>query len=95
MNKYTMIIPNDFDGKIIEKSWFDKGLTTVIYFDENKWDFEQIQNWYDLISNFTQCPTMMLPKSFSELQYLEHDEMLMLKNVVDRAVEKMNSNQDN
>lgn len=84
-----MMIPDDFQGKIIEKSWFDKDLVTVIYFDEDKWHLEDIGAWFNMISEFTECPVMMLPKSFSELQYLEYDQLLLLKKLTDEAIEKM------
>lgn len=30
----TLVIPKDFEGKIIERSWFSGDVITVIYFDE-------------------------------------------------------------
>lgn len=86
MNNNTMIIPDDFQGKVIEKSWFDKDLVTIIYFDEEKHNIENIAQWCDMISKFVQCPVMMLPKSFSELHYLEHDQLLLLKSLTDNAI---------
>lgn len=94
-NDNNMIIPIDFEGKIIEKSWFGKDWAALIYFDENKWSFDDMQAWYDMISEFVECPVMLLPKSFSELKCLDYDQMLLLKNNTDKAIEKMNGNQDN
>ena len=89
MNKDIMKIPDDFQSKVIEKSWFSKDFAIIIYFDEDKWDINYLQEWYDMISEFTQCPVMLLPKSFSELHYLEPDQLLLLKKLTDEAVEKM------
>lgn len=89
VNEDTMIIPNDFQGKTIEKSWFDKDLAVVIYFDEEKWSIDYLQPWFNMISEFTDCPVMMLPKSFSELQYLEYDQLLLLKELTDKAISEM------
>lgn len=86
MDNNTMIIPDDFQGKVIEKSWFDKDLVTIIYFDEEKHNIENIAQWCDMISKFVQCPVMMLPKSFSELHYLEYDQLLLLKSLTDNAI---------
>lgn len=95
MDKNTMVIPDDFQGKIIEKSWFDKDLVVVIYFDEDKWNIDYVQAWFDMIYEFTQCPVMLLPKSFGELQYLDYNQMVLLKNSVDNAIAEMVKNQDN
>jgi hypothetical protein len=86
MDKDTMVIPNDFQGKIIERSWFDKDMAVIVYFDEDKWNIDYMQAWFDMISDFTQCPVLLLPKSFSELQYLEYDQLLLLKELTDKAV---------
>jgi hypothetical protein len=86
MDKDTMVIPNDFQGKIIEKSWFDKDMAVIVYFDEDKWNIDYMQAWFDMISDFTQCPVLLLPKSFSELQYLEYDQLFLLKELTDKAV---------
>lgn len=95
MDDNTMIVPKDFVGKIIEKSWFNKDVVIIIYFDENKWHPTEIENWADLIHKFTDCQVMLLPKSFSSLKYLTYDQMLLLKNVVDRAVNEMSYNKNN
>lgn len=95
MNDNTMVIPKDFEEKTIEKSWFDEDVITVIYFDENKWSAGEIEKWYDMIYKFTDCPVMMLPKSFSSLQYFTHEQMLQLKDVVDYAVDEMNRHKNN
>ena len=95
MNDNTMVIPKDFEEKIIEKSWFDKDVITVIYFDEKKWRPEEIEKWHDMIYKFTDCPLMMLPKSFSSLQYFTNEQMLLLKDIVDNAVNEMNRNDNN
>lgn len=91
MDKNTMIIPEDFQGKTIEKSWFDKDLTVIVYFDEDKWNIDDASAWFDMISEFTQCPVIMLPKSFSELQYLEYDQLLLLKELTDKAIAEIES----
>lgn len=95
MNDNTMVIPKDFEEKIIEKSWFDKDTITVIYFDEKKWCPEEIEKWYEMIYKFTDCPLMMLPKSFSELKYFTREQMLLLKDIVDSTVNEMNRNDNN
>lgn len=95
MNDNTMVIPKDFEVKTIEKSWFDEDVITVIYFDEKKWCPEEIEKWYEMIYKFTDCPLMMLPKSFSELQYFTREQMLLLKDVVDCAVDEMNNDKNN
>ena len=95
MNDNTMVIPKDFEGKTIEKSWFDKDVITVIYFDEKKWCPEEIEKWGEMIYKFTDCPLMMLPKSFSSLKYLTREQMLSLKDVVDYVVNGMNRNDNN
>lgn len=86
MDKNTMMMPDDFQGKIIEKSWFDKDSVVIIYFDEDKWFPKDIGAWFNMISEFTECPVMMLPKSFSELKYLDYDQLLLLKKLTDKAI---------
>lgn len=95
MNDNTMVIPKDFEVNTIEKSWFDEDVITVIYFDEKKWRPEEIEKWHDMIYKFTDCPLMMLPKSFSSLQYFTNEQMLLLKDIVDNAVNEMNRNDNN
>ena len=90
MNDNTMVIPKDFEVKTIEKSWFDDDVITVIYFYENKWSAGEIKKWGEMIYEFTGCPVMMLPKSFSSLQYFTREQMILLKDIVDRAVNEMN-----
>lgn len=95
MNDNTMVIPKDFEVKTIEKSWFDEDVITVIYFDENKWSAGEIEKWNEMIYKFTDCPLMMLPKSFSELQYLTREQMILLKDIVDCVINEMNRNDNN
>ena len=95
MNDNTMVIPKVFEVKTIEKSWFDEDVITVIYFDEKKWCPEEIEKWYEMIYKFTDCPLMMLPKSFSSLKYLTREQMSSLKNLVDEAVDEMNNDKNN
>lgn len=95
MDDNTMVIPKDFEGKTIEKSWFSKDVITVLYFDENKWSAGEIEKWGEMIYKFTDCPLMMLPKSFSSLKYLTREQMSSLKNLVDEAVDEMNRHKNN
>lgn len=95
MDDNTMVIPKDFEGKTIEKSWFSKDVITVLYFDENKWSVEEIEKWGEMIYKFTDCPLMMLPKSFSSLKYFTYEQMLLLKDIVDGVVNEMNRHKNN
>ena len=95
MDNNTMVIPKDFEVQTIEKSWFDEDVITVIYFDENKWSAREIEKWDEMIYKFTDCPLMMLPKSFSSLQYFTREQMILLKDIVDCAINEMNRNDNN
>lgn len=95
MNDNTMVIPKDFEVHTIEKSWFDEDVITVIYFDEKKWQPDEIEKWTNMIYEFTDCPVMMLPKSFSELKYFTREQMLLLKDIVDCTINEMNRNDNN
>ena len=60
----------------------------VIYFDEEKWNVDDMGAWYKCIQEFCGRPLLMLPKSFSSLQYLTNKQLMDLKYRVDRAVEQ-------
>lgn len=70
-------------------------MITVIYFDENKWSAGEIEKWSEMIYKFTDCPLMMLPKSFSSLQYFTREQMILLKDIVDCIINEMNRNDNN
>lgn len=70
-------------------------MITVIYFDENKWSTGEIKKWGEMIYKFTDCPLMMLPKSFSSLQYFTREQMISLKDIVDCAINEMNRHKNN
>jgi hypothetical protein len=87
----AMYIPKEFEIKVLLKSVIDKIDKTdviVIYFDEEKWSVNDINNWSKCIHEFCERSLLMLPKSFSSLQSLTNKQLMDLKYRVDKAVEQ-------
>lgn len=87
--KNTITIPKDFEGKVIEKNVICDTDTIIIYFDEDKWNLDCMSAWFDALKDFFKCPILLLPKSFSELEVLAYDQLLLLKTLTDRAIEEI------
>lgn len=85
----AMTIPKDFAVKTFEKSVVDDTDVVVIWFDENVWDPEAASMWCRCISDFLDKPVLMLPKSFSMLEYLTKEQLMDLKRRVDGVAEKI------
>lgn len=84
----AMYIPKEFEVKVLLKSVIDETDVIVIYFDEEKWNVDDMVVWYKCIQEFCGRPLLMLPKSFSNLQYLTNKQLMDLKYRVDKAVEQ-------
>lgn len=85
----AMTIPKDFDVKTFERSVVDDTDVVVIWFDENVWTVEETSMWCRHISDFLEKSVLMLPKSFSMLQYLTKEQLMDLKRRVDDVAEKI------
>lgn len=85
----AMTIPKDFAVKTFEKSVVDDTDVVVIWFDENVWTLEEASMWHRSISDFLDRPVLMLPKSFSMLEYLTKEQLMDLKRRVDGVAEKI------
>lgn len=94
MIENSIIIPKDFDGKIIEKDVVKSTDTIICYFDEDKWHIDAMKAWHDVMKNFFERPILLLPKSFSELEVLSYDQLLLLKTLTDKAVEEISHEQN-
>lgn len=84
-------IPVDFNGKVISKDIVGDTDSIIIYFDEDKLTLDDICAWFDVLKGFFECPILLLPKSFSELEVLSYDQLLLLKTLTDRAIEEINN----
>ena len=85
----AMTIPKDFAVKTFEKSVVDDTDVVVIWFDENVWTVEETSMWCRHISDFLEKSVLMLPKSFSMLEYLTKEQLMDLKRRVDDVAEKI------
>ena len=85
----AMTIPKDFAVKTFEKSVVDDTDVVVIWFDENVWTVEEVSMWCRHISDFLEKSVLMLPKSFSMLEYLTKEQLMDLKRRVDDVAEKI------
>lgn len=90
----TIIIPKDFDGKVISKDIVGNTDSIVIYFDEDKWNLDCMSAWFRALKDFFERPILLLPKSFSELEVLSYDQLLLLKTLTDRAIEEISNEQN-
>ena len=90
----TITIPKDFEGKVIEKDIVCDTDSIIIYFDEDKWNLDDVCAWFDVLKDFFECPILLLPKSFSELAVLSYDQLLLLKTLTDRAIEEISNEQN-
>ena len=87
--KNSYYIPKDFEGKIFRKSVIDETDVVVIYFDETKWNVGDMAAWHKCIQEFCERPLLVLPKSFSRLEYITNKDLKWLKSMVDKAVEQI------
>ena len=85
----AMTIPKDFAVKTFEKSVVDDTDVVVIWFDENVWTVEETSMWCRHISDFLEKYVLMLPKSFSMLEYLTAEQLTDLKRRVDNVAKKI------
>jgi len=85
----SIYIPKDFEGKIFRKSVIDETDVVVIYFDETKWNVDDMAAWHKCIQEFCGRPLLVLPKSFSRLEYMTNEDLRKLKFMVDKAVEQI------
>ena len=85
----AMTIPKDFAVKTFEKSVVENTDVVVIWFDENVWTVEEASMWCRHISDFLEKYVLMLPKSFSMLEYLTKEQLMDLKRRVDDVAEKI------
>lgn len=83
----AMYIPKDFEVKGCKKSVIDALDMMVIWFDEDKWDVGTMAAWYKTIEVFFEKPLLLLPKSFSRLEYIPKKDLIRLKDKIDRVVE--------
>ena len=90
----TITIPKDFDGKVISKDIIGDTDSIIVYFDEDKWNLDDMCAWFDAMKYFFKCPILLLPKSFSELEVLSYDQLLLLKTLTDKAVEEISHEQN-
>ena len=90
----NIVIPKDFDGKVISKDIINDTDSIIIYFDEDKWHLDYMSAWYRALKDFFECPILLLPKSFSELEVLSYDQLLLLKTLTDKAVEEISNEQN-